>query len=81
MSSRTVVIINNDWYGLVATDPNFGLNLREAIIKYGTRKEPVPVKCSPEFGDHVIANVVHYSHVNQMVSLRLIDFNAHEILE
>lgn len=81
MGYRTVVIFDNDNLHLIKDDPNFPTRLFEAIMKQNCFNSPCEVGGSANGMTAGIATVVHCSHADTKVSLRLIDFNAHTIPE
>lgn len=81
MGYRTVVIFDNDNLNLIKGDPNFQTRLFEAIMKHSIVNRSCEVGGSANGMTADIAYVVHCSHADTKVSLRLIDFNAHTILE
>lgn len=81
MGYRTVVIFNNDHLDQIKDDPDFAKKLYDAILKQNCYNTPVEIATRSKRIRASVGDVVHCSHVNRNVSLRIIDFSAHEILE
>lgn len=77
MGYRTVVIFNNDHLDQIKGDPDFAQKLYAAILKQNCYRGSVGIETKKA----CVGDVVHCSHADQMVSLRIIDFSAHEIEE
>lgn len=81
MGYRTVVIFNNDHLDQIKNDPDFAEKLYDAILKQNCYRTPIGINTKSKRISACAGEVVHCSHADQMVSLRIIDFSAHEILE
>ena len=77
MGYRTIVIFNNDRLDEIKRDPNFAEKLYAAILKQNCYRSPVGIETERA----CVGDVVHCSHADTKVSLRVIDFNAYEIEE
>lgn len=81
MGYRTVVIFNNDHLDQIKNDPDFAQKLYDAILKQNCYRKPAEINTKSDRIRTCVGDVVHCSHVSKMVSLRIINFEAHEILE
>ena len=79
MSKRTVVIFDNENAHLIEDAVNFCENLNELIQRANFNPESLPK--SLKLKGKTVCTVAHCSESSSKVSLRLIDFNAHTILE